>query len=210
MKDLACTFLATFTLLINTPTLMKSTFKSVFYFSLALLTAFTFLQCEEKPEDVAPPCCADDANITGRITRKQAQDKINLYVANQYNYINTGLNTTYGQPGDNKIVDNREVWFDLENLKEYICYVEEESEKKGYKDLGLRVYLGAIPDEKDVPHTTVLFWPTHRNKTNTESGNRAANSDEEENDSNKNENSDGIDGLNYGTSGRPPKVLGGK
>lgn len=109
------------------------------------------------------------------------------------------------------VTDNRGVWFDLENLKEYICYVENRSETLGYENLGLRVYFGATTDSDSVPRSTVFFWPTHRfepQMMNTEGTEGKEDTDETINaNSSENENSYNIKGLNYGTSGRPPKIF---
>ena len=83
--------------------------------------------------------------------------------------------------------ENREVWFDLENLENYINYVKTESTELGYENLGIRVYFAAKEDGN--VKTTVFFTPTYRE------GTRAAVQD--------NSNTPGIDRLNYGSSGMP-------
>ena len=92
--------------------------------------------------------------------------------------------------------DVREVWFDLEDIKEYIAYVEAAAAKKGINNgLGLRVYLGAYPNEKQYHNpgkTTVFFMPTKK-------GNSLLKSGEEEN-----ENIEDVDGLNLGYGRIPP------
>ncbi|WP_452222750.1 hypothetical protein [Lacinutrix chionoecetis] len=82
--------------------------------------------------------------------------------------------------------ENREVWFDLENLENYINYVKTESLELGYENLGLRVYFAA--KETDSISTTVFFTPTYKE------GTRGAED---------NKNTPGLKRLNYGNSGDP-------
>ncbi|AUC83146.1 hypothetical protein [Lacinutrix sp. Bg11-31] len=82
--------------------------------------------------------------------------------------------------------ENREVWFDLENLENYINYVKTKSTELGYENLGLRVYFAAKEDGN--VKTTVFFAPTYRE------GVRGAEDDQ---------NTVGIDRLNFGNSGMP-------
>jgi len=161
----------------------------VYIVALAILMASC--QEQEQPSYQAP---------TGLISFKEGVQKESVYVENQYAFINDSLQKLYGS----EVTDNREVWFDLENLKNYIHYVETQSAEKGYKNLGLRVYLGAEIDNK-VPRSTVFFWPTHRKEIDsTIPKNNFLPQNDKDND-----NSEDIDGLNYGNSGQPPSGLGG-
>lgn len=96
--------------------------------------------------------------------------------------------------------DVRDVWFDIDVLEQYIAYVKDQSKRKGYDGLGLRVYFGAYPkegDHKDPGYTTVFFMPTHRSKVPKMNFVFQA----------SDENSDDIDPLNFGSGGHPPKDL---
>ena len=59
-------------------------------------------------------------------------------------------------------------WYSLDELKEYIAYVEKEGKDKGITVNGLRVYFGAYskndknPDKKNL--STVFFAPTRARK----------------------------------------------
>ncbi|NAS30064.1 hypothetical protein GTQ40_03695 [Flavobacteriaceae bacterium R38] len=77
----------------------------------------------------------------------------------QDNYIRTRsviLKDTFGYE------DSREVWFSLEELEQYLSYVKQEATKKGYQDLGVRIYFGANdPTEKrKFGLSTVFLAPT--------------------------------------------------
>lgn len=91
-------------------------------------------------------------------------------------------------------------WFSLDDLKEYIAYVESEGKTKGITVNGLRVYFGAYSKNDNNPGksdlSTVFFVPTQSKKSlpeNVES--MASHSDITE-----------IDGLNEGQTGYPPSA----
>lgn len=59
--------------------------------------------------------------------------------------------------------DTRDFWVSLDTLKKYIEYVEYEAAKSGHTNLGVRIYLGAYPEESDFPnpkYATVFLVPT--------------------------------------------------
>ncbi|MDP3313890.1 hypothetical protein [Lutibacter sp.] len=93
-------------------------------------------------------------------------------------------------------------WFSLEELKEYIAYVEAQGKAKNITVNGLRVYFGAYAknDKKEDKKalSTVFFVPTQAavgslNKEGVEGGEGGS-------------DVDSIDGMNYGTSGNPPQA----
>ncbi|WP_147677485.1 hypothetical protein [Algibacter pacificus] len=124
----------------------------------------------------------------GLISNKVANIKEELYKAAVYNIIKDTLL-------DSKIPVklNREIWFDIDELENYIHYVRETSKKQGYSNLGLRVYLGAVK-EKGKIETTMFFAPTHSEEITRSAGSR-------------NKNSSNIECLNYGTAGEEPEEL---
>ena len=131
---------------------------------------------------------------TGLIDAKVANAKEELYKAAAYNKIKEVL-----LQSKVPVEYNRDVWFDLDNLENYIHYVREESEKLGYEDLGLRVYLGAV-EEDGLVKTTMFFSPTHATNSDQtrSSGSRSGSS---------NFNTPGMDCLNYGTAGEPDEYM---
>lgn len=55
----------------------------------------------------------------------------------------------------------REFWWSIEEIEEYIKYVKKKARKKGYKNLGLRFYLGKYgKDQHEHEHTTMFIAPT--------------------------------------------------
>ena len=146
---------------------------------IALVAIFTLASCNfsSKKEFKKP---------NGLITNEQANKMEETYKANQHKAINSFLS----QNGVD-VIDNREVWFSLEELENYIEYVKQESKKQELEDLGIRVYFGAKKNERNEVKSTIFFFPTHNN-SNSATRAAAANS-----------NSYGIQGLNYGSSGDP-------
>ncbi len=103
------------------------------------------------------------------------------------------------------IRDTREFWFDLDELKKYIAYVEYEAHRLGYKDLGIRVYKGAYPRDKSFPdpgYSTVFFVPTGK-KAISEGSVLPISTMLGSEDNNIPE----IESYNYGQAGKPPKGL---
>ena len=91
-------------------------------------------------------------------------------------------------------------WFSIDELKNYIAYVEAEGTKKGKKISGLRVYFGAYSkketDLKKQDLSTVFFVPTELKVGSLQKDGIV----------NEGGSSDilGIDGLNNGSTGHPP------
>jgi len=89
-------------------------------------------------------------------------------------------------------------WFSIDELKEYIAFVEKEGKQKGITVNGLRVYFGAYADtDIEIPKknmSTVFFVPT---QANLGSGNGGDGDNSDIGD---------IDGLNNGGLGEPPSA----
>jgi hypothetical protein len=124
------------------------------------------------------------------ITSEKANTLEEEYKNTRAGIINDSLNIT----------DTRDFWFKLETLKEYIEYVEQEAEEMGKENLGIRIYLGAYPDNNDYPDpgfTTVFLVPTSQvDVTGLQKGFFPIEP--------VNQNIDSINALNYGTGGIPP------
>lgn len=103
--------------------------------------------------------------------------------------------------------DVRDVWFDLKVLKQYIAYVEAEAKKQGHKNLGLRVVLGAYPNNLKYPDpgfATVFFMPTYKKDYNPKKASLLSILNFQETGD---EYLEDVDGLNFGMGGKPPKDL---
>lgn len=104
------------------------------------------------------PC----GNPEGLISVAEASQMEEDYRNQFYNLINeftSGPYPDYEGAG-------RYVWFDLEEVKKFIVYVEKHADERGYNgNLGLRVYMGAKMQNNSVtgdpePRQTVYFVPT--------------------------------------------------
>lgn len=92
-------------------------------------------------------------------------------------------------------------WFSIEELKEYIDFVEQEGKAKGIAVNGLRIYFGAYAKNENSPNksnlSTVFFIPTQsKNSALKNEFMETSSSDITE-----------IDGLNDGQYGIPPSAV---
>lgn len=97
--------------------------------------------------------------------------------------------------------DTREFWFSLETLEQYLRYVRVEGKKLDKTDLGVRVYLGVYPEDGGYPQpgfSTVFFVPTAQGRTSPLKQGFVPSQPTQE-------NIEGIDALNFGHAGQPPK-----
>ena len=57
--------------------------------------------------------------------------------------------------------DNRSSWYELNQVRNYLNYAENEAKELGYTMDGVRIYLGAHPNENgEAGYTTLFFVPT--------------------------------------------------
>lgn len=136
------------------------------YLILSLIGIFTLIGCCNYDDDPAPapngcyvtvPCGLPTANL---ISPSAALAEEQLYLQNFHPLLNEYLNQQY--PGNTGA--GRDIWFDLDALKQYIHYIEDYADAKGYDKLGLRVYIGAKEvmgnNGQNYPAQTVFFVPT--------------------------------------------------
>lgn len=151
-------------------------------FFLFLSTSLAFFVACEEPQKRTP---------TQTISVEEANQLEEYYKRTRAQI----LNDTLG------FEDTREFWFSLDTLKEYIAYVESEAAKSGKTNLGMRIYLGAYPENSNYPdakYTTVFLVPTAPASQNPLK--RGFLPIEEEN-----ENLEDIPPLNFSQAGKPPK-----
>ncbi len=161
----------------------KSIQKLVFF--LAIMTLF-FQSCKEKIE-------APQQTIDYKYASSLEDEFIKTRGAIIKKYINL------------EEEDPREFWFDLEELKKYIAYVEQEAKPLGYRNLGIRIYKGAYPKDEKYPdpgYSTVFLVPTGNRITSKASFSPINSTIIVQND-----NIHEIPAYNYGQAGRPPKNL---
>ncbi|MBL4746370.1 MAG: hypothetical protein JKY08_08365 [Flavobacteriaceae bacterium] len=124
------------------------------------------------------------------------------YVNHQYKYINEYVNKHLSEGSNTPFKDNREVFFTLENLENYLAYVKNNAKTKGYKNLGIRIYFAAKKDTEGVYKSTVFLSPTHQPSSNKATRNSRYST------SSTNVNTTDIMALNYGSSGEPDEYIG--
>ncbi|MGB3606635.1 MAG: hypothetical protein WA775_11185 [Psychroserpens sp.] len=96
--------------------------------------------------------------------------------------------------------DNRSSWYDLKELRQYLAITEKQAGDIGYTMNGVRLYLGAQPNNGETPgYTTLLFVPT--GYENTSEGNVL-----NLNFQTYNHDIDGLNGLDEGGKGKPPGI----
>lgn len=98
----------------------------------------------------------------GLIDKTTAETMEKLYVENQYAVINR-----YNLSRGDHEPDSRETIFSLDELENYIAYVKENSGVLGLKDLGIRVYQGAVEADGKT-FTTIFFAPTNEGNNTME------------------------------------------
>ncbi|GAA3629997.1 hypothetical protein [Flavivirga jejuensis] len=151
-----------------------------------IIMTLIFQSCKEKPKKIDRP--------EKSIDYKHAILLEAEFIRTREKIINEYLN----------IEDTREYWFELEKLKEYIAYVEQEAKTLGYQNLGIRIYKGAYPNDPKYPDpglSTVFLVPTG-NKTTSKASFSPISTTLVIND-----NIAEIPAYNYGHAGKPPKEL---
>ncbi len=152
-------------------------------FTLVVFLIATIISCDQDGNNtVEPP--------KGVIPVKVAQEL-------QTNFLKTREGVINAEIG---YQDSREVWWSIDELKQYIAYVEQESAKQGKKNLGLRVYFGATAATMEYKNglSTLFFVPTFNNGKNKAAVFSMIPPDDGD------ENNYEIDPLNRGTVGDPP------
>ena len=91
-----------------------------------------------------------------------AVEMYGLYKKERLDITKNYLQQQYGQD----FKDTKTVWLDINNLKEYIRYVEEKSREVGVKPTGLQFYFSVYPsriEDNKRNHQTFFIAPTKRN-----------------------------------------------
>lgn len=94
--------------------------------------------------------------------------------------------------------DNRSSWYELNQVRNYLNYAENQAKELGYTMDGVRIYLGAHPNENgEAGYTTLFFVPTGKlNKARASVFNFSMQSGGGD--------IPGGGGLDYGNRGNPP------
>ncbi len=165
---------------------MKNTLLVIAGFILGALATYFF-------------CCPDSAKETiiapkGIITPDEAKT------------LDQAFNSRHRLISDSivKRPDNRSSWYALEDMRNYLNYAENQAKDLGYTMNGIRVYLGAYPDEKDqVGYTTMFFVPTGH-KVMAQGSMLLFTMDDDDGGGDGGGDIPGGNGFNGGGDGRPP------
>lgn len=74
------------------------------------------------------------------ITYDQCKELFNNYSAKNYAYIN--------EKRSGNSPDSRSYWYSVEELEGYINYIKTQGKRNGFKNLGIRIYMGQYHDTK--------------------------------------------------------------
>ena len=134
-----------------------------------------------------------------KITSNEAKELNQNFIKTKGKALDKIVEKEEGHPHEKDAISS---WFSLDELKEYIAYVEEQGKEQGIDVNGLRVYFGSYAknDKKAAKKglSTVFFVPTEARVGAQQKdglGNEEAPSDVE-----------GIDGMNSGGLGQPPSA----
>lgn len=179
---------------------------------LGLMASAFFYSCDKDEnkddKDDDEFCFVYKGQPKETISYSQAKKLQQEYISTRANVL-TEVLINNGTLGDNE-EDVRDVSFDLTTLKNYIAYVEKKAQEKGITpdNLELRVYLGSYPkdytadgfDKNDQGKSTMFFLPV--NKLKSKPASKTASKTNMPSDK-----LEGVDGLNFGGSGKPPRDL---
>ena len=130
----------------------------------------------------------------GLISPKEAKELNQQFVKSRSNDMNKIVEKLDNKPNKKDAISS---WFSLEELKNYIAYVESKSDKVN----GLRVYFGAYGKKSDTKKSnvsTVFFVPTEPKVGSLQKDGIVSEAGSYD--------LTGIDGLNMGGTGIPPEA----
>ncbi len=130
------------------------------------------------------------------ITSAEAKELNQNFIKTRSKELDKIVERETGKPNEKDAIST---WFSLDELKEYIAFVEAEGKLKNITVNGLRIYFGAYSKTDKKALSTVFLVPTQENVGSLGKDGVAAasvNSDIEE-----------IDGMNDGTLGDPPPAV---
>jgi len=135
----------------------------------------------------------------GLISPKEAKKLNQKFIKSRSKDLNRIVEKETGKPNDKDAISS---WFSLDELKEYIAYVEAQGKEKNITVNGLRVYFGAyaINDKKPSKKalSTVFFVPTQpKVGASQKDGIMSVEGGSD---------IDSVDGLNTGGLGFPPSA----
>ena len=135
----------------------------------------------------------------GLIKPSEAKELNQNFIRTRSKELNKIVERETGKPNDKDAIST---WFSLDEIKEYITFVEAEGKLKNVTVDGLRIYFGAYSkhDKKEDKKalSTVFLVPTQAKVGSLQKDGAAATASSSD--------IEGIDGLNGGSTGRPPSA----
>ncbi len=131
--------------------------------ALVILIISIMISCETSPRQVEDITKADIEIMKENhiITLNEAVKQYDNYSKQRVSILKDTLKKKYK---DNNFSDTRTVWFDIQTIKAYIKYIEDNSSEAE----GLQFYFGVNPDKigKKKNHQTFFIAPTVQNIVN--------------------------------------------
>ena len=125
----------------------------IFILGLIIGLIAMYFYCQATSKDFYDENLDDPSKPIGLISPEEAKVLDRDYNP-RYRLISDSIVTRKGG-------DNRSSWYALDELKKYLSYAESQAIDFGYTMNGVRIYLGAYPNEGDEPgYTTMFFVPT--------------------------------------------------
>lgn len=144
-----------------------------------------------------------ETSVMKVMSDRQVQRPNGLISPNEARTLDQAYNERYNIINDSlfknaKTEDNRSSWYKLEDIENYLIYAKQQAHNDGFTMNGLRLYLGAYPDDNGEKGLTTLFFiPT--GYKNVAKGSMFSLQDDG-GDLTKS------DGLNLGGGGMPPRA----
>jgi hypothetical protein len=114
---------------------------------------------------VVVSCCdCPSGNPQNIISETQAQEMEQLYLENQHNFINLGIEANYanGEP------DNLGALIqDIDDLQKYLIAVKKEAESQGKNNPAIKLVYGAQLDKNQVPRSAPFFMAIYKTENDS-------------------------------------------
>ncbi|MBD0831403.1 hypothetical protein [Aestuariibaculum sediminum] len=123
---------------------MKNLTSKILFIICIILALMWYLQYQENQSYKTEP--------NNLISNEEAESMRALYLENQYQFINQGLEARFGVAEK----DFTEFTIPIENLKGYIYKTEQAAKENDYENLGIRFFLGA-KKVNNTPKTTLFY-----------------------------------------------------
>ena len=133
--------------------------------SLALFITTIVISCQPKQEQSTDRITQEAIDAMKNDHLISLDDAVKMYKKYDKDRVKILKDTLKKKYKNDKFEDTRMVWFDINDIKAYIKYVEDKSQEKGITPKGLQVYFSVYPNEKSKyetskDHQTLFIAPT--------------------------------------------------